>query len=117
MTEAQIQDAIRLELGNVTRYPDVLVYRNNIGVLVDRNGQRVRFGLANPGGADLIGMFTTRAGVAIFIAAEIKTPVGKQTEEQERFEALVKRRGGEYTLLRSIEDARQWVALLRRKYA
>ncbi len=111
-TEAQIQDAIRLELGDVAKYPELIVWRNNVGVLTDKNGRHVRFGVANPGGADLIGIFA-----GIFIAAEIKTPTGKQTEEQRRFEDLIVGKGGEDVVLRSGEDARQWVAELRRKYA
>lgn len=115
MTEVQIQDAIRLELGNPREYPDVLVYRNNCGVLVDREGKHVRFGVANPGGADLIGIFTRADGIGVFIAAEIKTASGKQSPEQERFERLVAAKGGAYAVLRSVEDARRWIQKLRSK--
>lgn len=109
--ETEIQDAIRLELGDVEQYPDVLLYRNNVGVLQDKDDRYVRFGLC-PGSADLIGIFT-RSGVGIFIAAEIKTPTGKQKPEQKRFEQLVTNKGGSYAVLRSVEDARAWVARLR----
>lgn len=112
MTEAQIQDAIRLELGNPLKYPDVWLARNNVGVLQDREGKHIRYGLG-PGSADLIGIFTAR-GVGRFIAAEIKTHSGKQSPEQERFEALVIKRGGAYAVLRSVDEAREWIADLRR---
>lgn len=117
MTEAQIQDAIRLELGDPTRYPDVVTWRNNCGVLVDAQGRRVRYGVGNPGGADLLGIFTTATGIGVFIAAEIKAPTKKQTDEQKRFQAIVERRGGDYVVLHSVEEARRWVALLRAKYS
>lgn len=111
MTELQIQDAVRLELGDPARYPDVCLFRNNVGVLQDRNGKHVRYGLC-VGSADLIGLFS-----GIFIAAEIKTSTGRQTDEQRRFEDLIVGKGGEYVVLRSVEDARRWIAELRRKYA
>lgn len=113
MTEAQLQDAIRLELGDVRRYPDVILWRNNVGVLQD-NGRYVRFGLA-PGSADLIGIFTPdlRNPVGVFIAAEIKTPTGRQTDEQKRWEQLVTSKGAAYAVLRSVQDARAWIARLR----
>lgn len=113
MTEAQIQDSIRLELGDPEKYPDVILFRNNVGVLPDGQGRHVRYGLC-PGSADLIGIFTRHGDhVGVFIAAEIKTPTGKQSPEQVRFEQLVTSKGAVYAVLRSIDDARQWIARLR----
>lgn len=110
--EHEIQDAIRLELGNPTKYPDVLLFRNNVGVLTDpESGRYVRFGVGGPGGADLIGIFTKGGR---FIAAEIKTASGKQTDEQKRFEQLVISKGGSYAVLRSVDDARAWIERLRK---
>lgn len=116
MTELQIQDAIRVELGNPRLYPDVLIFRNNVGVLQDRNGRHVRYGLC-PGSSDLIGIFTPDLSdpVGVFIAAEIKTPTGKESDEQRRFGALVTSRGGFYAVLRSVDDARRWVKWLRKR--
>ena len=106
MTESALQDAIRLELG---RRPDLLViWRNNIGNATMRNGFRVAFGVGGPGAADLIGL--TRAGH--FVALEIKTPTGRQSPEQRRFAELVTRLGGTYLVLRSVDDARAWLASL-----
>lgn len=110
--EREIQAAIELELGNRHEYPDVVLWRNNCGVLVDKDTDRyVRFGVGNPGGADLLGVF---APSGRFIAAEIKTQQGKQTDEQKRFEQLVTKLGGAYAVLRSVEDARAFVEKLRR---
>lgn len=108
LTEGQIQDAIRLELGNE---PDVLIFRNNIGV-ADMRGYKVRFGVGGPGGADLIGIFRGR-----FIAIEVKSPTGRQSPEQRMFEQLVLARGGIYVVLRSVEEARTWLASLRAEAA
>jgi hypothetical protein len=113
MTEAQIQDAIRLELGNVEKYPDVVLWRNNVGVLMDKDGRHVRFGVGGPGGADLMGVFSRRDGIGVFIAAEIKTATGKQSEEQIRFQKLVTQKGGACVVLRSVDDAKQWIEQLR----
>lgn len=43
MTEAQIQALIRLEAARL----GMRLWRNNVGVLLDRNNRPVRFGLAN----------------------------------------------------------------------
>lgn len=117
--EADIQDAIELVLGNPLEFPDVWLYRNNVGVLVDPHTQRhVRFGVGGKGGADLIGMFTLglesgRERVARFIAAEVKTRTGVQSPEQVQFQQLVEARGGSYRVLRSVREARAWIRELR----
>lgn len=112
VNESSIMDAIRLELGDVTRYPDVWLTRNNCGALQDANGQYVRYGLG-PGSGDLVGMFTTSDGRALWIEAEIKTQTGKQSDEQVRRQTLVEKRGGVYVVLRSVDDAREWIQQLR----
>lgn len=112
-SEADIMAAIELVLGNPYEYPDVWLSRNNVGVLVDKETDRyVRFGVGGKGGADLVGMFT-HAGFARFIAAEIKSARGTQSPEQVSFEKLVNSKGGSYVVLRSVAEARQWIAELR----
>jgi hypothetical protein len=105
VTESQLQDAIRLELGAA---PDLVLWRNNVGV-AERRGFTIRFGVGGPGGADLIGCYRGR-----FVAVEIKTPTGRQSPEQRTFQALVERKGGVYVVLRSVEDARAWLHDLER---
>lgn len=112
MTEAQIQDAIRKELGDVVKYPEILLGRNNVGQMIDKDGRRVVYGWLGKGSADLLGMFNGR-----FVAVEIKTPIGRQSPEQKLFQQLVEKRGGVYVLLRSVEDARRWVETMRSKAA
>lgn len=105
MTEAQLQDSIRLALG---RDSELVLFRNNCGVLTDTTGRRIRFGVGNPGGADLIGIFR-----GVFVALEIKTTTGRLTREQELFGDLVRKRGGEYAVVRSVDEALAWLADLR----
>ena len=107
--EAQIQDDIRKELGNPSKYPGLAVFRNNTGVLMDQNGRRVAFGLCK-GSSDLIGWYRGR-----FIAIEVKTPEGSETEEQRLFGAGVERDGGAYCVARSVEDAVRFIERLRRE--
>lgn len=100
MTESQLQDRIRLALGSV---PGLVLWRNNCGTAGIR-GYPIKFGVANPGGSDLIGIYNGR-----FTAVEIKTPTGRQSPDQVRFQKLVESKGGEYVILRSVEDALAWV--------
>jgi hypothetical protein len=100
MTEAQLQDAIRLELG---KHPALCLWRNNIGRAKIR-GYWVAYGVGGPGAADLIGLFRGR-----FVALEIKTPIGRQSPEQRTFQSLVERKGGVYAVLRSVADAAAWL--------
>lgn len=99
MTESQLQDKIRLALGAV---PGLCLWRNNCGYDGER---RVRYGVGSPGGADLIGVYNGK-----FVAVEIKTAHGRQSVDQRRFQALVEAKGGEYVILRSVEDAQTWVS-------
>lgn len=107
MTEAQLQDAIRLALG---RDRGVLTFRNNIGHAVMSNGHRVTFGVGGPGGADLIGILDTRP-----LAIEVKSITGRQSDEQRRFQLLWESRGGIYLLPRSVDDVVRMIAEHRSK--
>jgi hypothetical protein len=101
VTEGQLQDAIRLVLTG----DDLVMWRNNCGFA---SAEKVRYGVGNPGGADLIGCFRGR-----FVAVEIKLPGKSQTPEQRMWGALVERKGGTYVVLRSVEEATQWLTNLR----
>lgn len=100
MREARIQQAIRLALG---REEGLVAWRNNTGVLVDRRGQRVRYGLCR-GSSDLVGVVTMPDGLGRFAAWEIKGPDGDLTEEQNQFLRLVRRLGGFGCEVRSVDD-------------
>ena len=93
--ETSIVQRIRLDAA-----PDVRLFRNNTGVLPDRQGRPIRFGLA-PGSSDLIGWRTLKVGerrLAVFVAIEVKVP-GARTQldhlrEQESFVTAVRQAGG-----------------------
>ena len=77
------------------------LFRNNCGALQDRHGQWIRFGIANPGGSDLIGWTPVRVHknmigktIAVFTAVEAKTRYGMMTEEQSNFIMQVNKQGG-----------------------
>lgn len=117
--ERDISKAIDLVLGDRRFYPDVLLHPNETGVLVDaKTNRHVRFGAGGKGGGDFIGMFRRADGTALFIEAEIKrrTASSKQSQDQIDRQALVESMGGSYRVLRSVEDAEQWIAELRRKH-
>lgn len=98
--------AVRSE-GNILN--DVLValsadggiwWRNNTGVLPDRSGRPIRFGLC-VGSSDIIGV----AHDGIFTAIECKTALGQPTDAQLRFIAAVRRAGGRAGIARSAAEA------------
>lgn len=106
--ESELLVAILLECGSgATR-----LFRNNVGVLQDRNGQHIRYGVCNPGGSDLIGwtkvvITPEMVGqtVAVFTAVETKTATGRVTPEQQRFIQAVADSGGRSGVARSVADA------------
>jgi hypothetical protein len=107
VTESQLQDRARLIFG---ADPAICLWRNNCGVAEIR-GHKIRFGVGNPGGADLLGLFRGR-----FIAVEIKTATGRQTPEQRLYQQCVERHGGLYFIVRSENDAGALLAELHRRF-
>lgn len=96
------------------------LWRNNCGMLQDRNGTWVRFGVANPGGSDLIGFNTITITadmvgkkVAVFAAVEVKTKSGRIRPAQQVFIDNVKARGGIAGIARSVEEAKSLLTLPR----
>lgn len=92
-SEHAIQSDIRLTLG---LDPDVVLWRNNVGLLERPGGGRVRYGLSI-GSADLIGIVTSVFDghrVGRFLALEVKRPGGRPTKDQLIFLRLVQARGG-----------------------
>lgn len=95
MSERELQIEIRLALAKIQ---GLVVWRNNCGV-AEINGARIRYGVGNPGGADLIGLYRGK-----FLAIEIKTPTGRQSVAQKMFADVVVANGGRYLILRSVDD-------------
>lgn len=113
MSEQQIQQQLRLAL---SRGP-VRLFRNNTGVLLDRQGRPVQFGLCK-GSSDLIGLRTITVGpehvgqrLAVFAALEVKAPKGRLTAEQRSFLEMVEGMGGFAGEVRSVEDGERVLRL------
>ena len=107
VTEQQTQQAIRLEL---SRGP-VRLWRNNSGLLYDRQGRPVSFGLCK-GSSDLIGFRSITIGpehvgqrLAVFAAVGVKSATGRATTEQQAFIEMVQAAGGLAGVARSTEEA------------
>lgn len=86
------------------------VFRNNVGIAFQPNGQVIRYGLAT-GSSDLIGWKSqvitqdmVGQKVAIFLAIETKTKTGRVTDEQKNFLAQVDAAGGISILARNPQD-------------
>lgn len=96
MSESSLMREIQLALTKA----GCVLFRNNCGQYQYAPGKYIRYGIANPGGSDLIGWYKGR-----FTAIEIKTPIGKLTKEQARFLHAVQLAGGIAFMARSVEDA------------
>lgn len=95
MSERQIQQQIRLAVQG----PDIVLWRNNVGMATLTDGTTLRYGLA-VGSADLVGVCAGR-----FFALEVKGPKGRVSDEQKQWIALVRSKGGFAAVVRSVEDA------------
>lgn len=111
MSESSLMRSIQLFLSGL----GVRVLRNNVGMLEDKTGQKVRYGLC-VGSADLIGWYPVEITpemvgkkVAIFTAVEVKTPTGRLTKEQADFLDAVKSAGGIAFVARSVEEAERFI--------
>lgn len=112
-SESRVQSAVRLEASQ----KDVVLFRNNVGALLDERGVPVRYGLANESKAmneaikssDLIGIRKVwiqprHVGqyVGQFVARECKhgawrrSPTDKHEKAQEAFGNLVLSYGGDF---------------------
>lgn len=96
-SEAFIQAEILLAIG---RLPGALFWRNNTGAYKDRTGRLIRYGLV--GSPDIIGCYHGR-----FVGIEVKAAIGKQADEQKRFQTACERAGGIYILARSAAEVIQ----------
>lgn len=92
--------------------------RNNVGQYQLPDGRVIRYGVANPGGSDLIGWYPhivkpqdVGTQVALFLAVEVKSLTGRLTPEQRQFLDAVSLAGGIAGCVRSVEDL---TALLRK---
>ncbi len=98
-----IQNEIRLELGKLK---NTRIFRNNVGQIGG-----LSFGLCKFS-ADLIGFRTVTItsemvgqSIAQFVSIEVKTPVGKVSEGQQKWCDMVNKHGGIGAIVRSVDDA------------
>lgn len=99
MTESQIQAQIVKTLRKITGLTVFSVPNEAAGNQPRRQAQFVRTGLL-PGVSDLIVIYH---GKCTFL--EVKTPRGKQSDRQKKFQARVEKEGYDYRIVRSVEDA------------
>jgi hypothetical protein len=99
MSERHIQTDILLALGG---RPDLCtVWRNNTGKARPLSTPDVVLTYGLEGSADILGLMADGR----FLAVEVKSETGRQSEQQRRFEAMVTRHGGLYVLARSAAQA------------
>lgn len=96
--ETKIQNDIRVALSELG-----IVRRNNVGTFLTLYGAPIKVGI--PGESDLT-LFRC-GGKTVFI--ETKTPQGRQSKKQKKFQAAVERLGYEYIIMRSVDDARRYI--------
>ena len=106
MSESALLREILLE---APKY-DCRLMRNNVGVLEDERGNRIRYGLA-VGSADLIGWKTVTTTSfnrrAVFLAIECKSKGKHPTARQIAFVDAVKAAGGIAGIAYSVQDFRR----------
>lgn len=88
------------------------IFRNNQGLARYPDGSKVKYGIANPGGADCIGWVSViitpemvGSKVAIFTAVEVKEGTGRASRDQKSFIQAVRNAGGRAGIAKSVDDA------------
>lgn len=77
------------------------LWRNNSGVAFHKDGSAVAYGVASPGGSDMIGFTQVEVTpdmvgmkIAVFTAVEAKSPGKKPSKYQDAFLKMVHAKGG-----------------------
>lgn len=94
--EKQIQNSVEHYL-TLKKY---FFWKNNSGALPTASGGFIRFGAV--GSPDIC---LVKDG--FFIGLEIKTSKGKQSDGQKQFEKKLKEAGGEYYIVKSLDDLKE----------
>ena len=90
----------------------VRLFRNNSGWAQYAKGGKkywVKYGVANPGGSDIIGIRTIIRGgeeIGQFVALEVKSEGKKPTPKQANFIKVINGLGGLAAVVRSEEEAK-----------
>ena len=123
-------DLMKRTRAALSKEPDVVIFRNNVGALRDERGVKVTYGLG-VGSADLVGSLTvmadglierpdrtfgpvTRQRVARSLAIEVKRPGEKPTPEQVAWQEAMRRAGWVVAICTSPEEALDLIGRARR---
>lgn len=117
MGESSVGKQIQIALSNL----GARLFRNNVGMLEDARGGKVRYGLCE-GSSDYIGWFPITITpemvgrrIAVFTAIEVKTPGARtdkdRLEKQHNFVNAVNSGGGIAFFAESVEDAQKLLKL------
>lgn len=86
-----------------------LVWRNQVGLFKTLDGRTVNIGIK--GSSDLMAVKPTvitpemvGQTLAVFVAVEVKTATGRQSEPQKKWQKAVEKLGVKYILARSEDD-------------
>ncbi len=106
--ETKIQNRIMIDMSK----KGYLVWRNQVGLFKTMDGRTVNIGIK--GSSDLMAVKPTvitpdmvGQTLAVFVAVEVKTATGRQSEPQKKWQAAVEKLGVEYILARSEQDIEQ----------
>jgi len=99
MTHSDLVRSILLEVS-----PLGLAWVNNTGMLKDKDGRPVRYGL--PGSSDILACIGGR-----MVGIEAKVGKDRQRGNQSDFAAALRRAGGIYILARSVDDVKNTLRL------
>ncbi|MCK5641210.1 MAG: VRR-NUC domain-containing protein [Gammaproteobacteria bacterium] len=107
--ETPIQNDIRCDLAEFLGMPN---WRNNVGMLTNPAGNKVRFGLC-VGSSDVIGIHSVvitqemvGKTVGVFVGCEVKTLTSEAAKEKQiKFRNVINKHGGIGFIARSIDEA------------
>ena len=103
--ETKIQNRIMMDMSE----KGYLVWRNQVGLFKTIDGRTVNIGIK--GSSDLMAIKPTvitpemvGQTLAVFVAVEVKTATGQQSEPQKKWQKAVEKLGVKYILARSEDD-------------
>jgi len=109
MSETKVRNKIFKHIGGRR---DCRLFRNNCGLAKYPDGSRVKYGVCNPGGSDLIGWRSVTVTpdmigdrVAVFLAIETKAAKKKPSKKQQNFINQIKAAGGLAGSAKSVIEA------------
>lgn len=117
-TETNIQSAVLLAVGS--RH-DCMAWRNQTGGFRAMDNPQRIVKVGTPGAPDILSVVAVKITpdmvgktVGVAVGIEVKTPTGKQREEQTKWQAAFEKRGGIYLLSRGPEQASEQMNLVPR---